>query len=59
MVKEQMSNTGVIPSITSVDDGYSSQQGRGEVLRLGVKMVNISGTKGKKIIEVQQWCANS
>jgi hypothetical protein len=41
--------------MTSVDDGYSSQQGREEVLRLGVKVVSISGAKGKKIIEVQQW----
>jgi len=55
MVKEQMTNTGVIPSMTSVDDGYSSQQGREEVLHLGVKVVSISGAKGKKIIELQQW----
>jgi hypothetical protein len=41
--------------MTSVDDGYSSQQGREEVLRLGVKVVSISGAKGKKIIELQQW----
>jgi hypothetical protein len=55
MVKEQITNTGVIPSMASADDGYSSQQGREEVLRLGVKVVSISGAKGKKIIEAQQW----
>jgi hypothetical protein len=55
MVKEQMTNTGVIPSLTSADDGYSSQQGREEVLGLGVKVVSISGAKGKKLIEAQQW----
>jgi hypothetical protein len=32
-----------------------SQQGREEVLHLGVKVVSISGAKGKKIIELQQW----
>ena len=50
MVKEQITNTGVIPSMASADDGYSTQQGREEVLGLGVKVVSISGAKGKKII---------
>jgi hypothetical protein len=55
MVKEQITNTGVIPSMASADDGYSSQEGREEVLGLGVKVVSISGAKGKKLIEAQQW----
>jgi hypothetical protein len=55
MVKEQITNTGVRPSLVSVDDGYSSQQGRENVLSLGVEVVSISGAKGKKIIEAQQW----
>ena len=55
MVKEQIANTGVIPAMTSADDGYSSQEGREEVLGLGVKVVSISGAKGKKLIESQQW----
>jgi hypothetical protein len=55
MVKEQITNTGVIPWLSSADDGYSSQQGREEVLGLGVKVVSISGAKGKKLIEAQQW----
>ena len=55
MVKEQITNTGVIPSMASADDGYSSQEGREEVLGLGVKVVSISGAKGKKLIETQQW----
>jgi hypothetical protein len=28
MVKEQITNTGVTPSLASADDGYSTQQGR-------------------------------
>jgi hypothetical protein len=55
MVKEQITNTGVIPSMASADDGYSSQQGREEALLLGLKVVSISGAKGKQIIESQQW----
>jgi hypothetical protein len=54
MVKEQITNTGVTPSMSSADDGYSTQQGREEVLGLGLKVVSISGAKGKKLIEVQQ-----
>jgi hypothetical protein len=33
----------------------SSQQGLEEVLGLEVKVVSISGAKGKKIIEAQKW----
>ena len=55
MVKEQVTNTGVTPSMASADDGYSTQQGREEVLGLGLKVVSISGAKGKKIIEAQKW----
>ena len=55
MVKEQITNTGVTPSMASADDGYSTQQGREEVLGLGLKVVSISGAKGKKIIAAQQW----
>ena len=55
MVKEQITNTGVIPSLASADDGYSSQEGLEELLSLGLKVVSISGAKGKKLIEAQQW----
>jgi hypothetical protein len=55
MVKEQITNTGVTPSMASADDGYSTQQGREEVLGLGLKVVSISGAKGKKLIEAQKW----
>ena len=55
MVKEQITNTGVIPAMVSADDGYSTQQGREELLQLGLKVVSISGAKGKKLIEAQQW----
>jgi hypothetical protein len=55
MVKEQIHNTAMTPSMVSVDDGYSSQEGRNEVLELGVKVVSISGAKGKKLIEALQW----
>src|SRR4030081_2973066 len=55
MIKEQITNTGVIPAMTGADDGYSSQEGLEEVQRLGIKVVSISGAKSKKLIEAQQW----
>jgi hypothetical protein len=55
MVQEQIANTGVTPALVSVDDGYSSQAGREEVLSLGVKVVSISGAKGKKLLGAAQW----
>jgi len=55
MVKEQIANTGVTPSMVSADDGYSSREGREQVLELGVNVVSISGAKGKKLIEASQW----
>ncbi len=55
MVQAQITNTGVTPAMISVDDGYSSREGRAEVLSLGVKVVSISGAKGKKLIEAQAW----
>src|SRR6202795_734487 len=48
MVKEQITNTGVLPTMASADDGYSSQEGLEEVLHLGLKVVSISGAKGKR-----------
>jgi transposase, IS5 family len=55
MVKEQIANSGITPSMASVDDGYSSTEGRNQVLALGLKLVSIGGAKGKKLIEPQQW----
>jgi hypothetical protein len=55
MLKEQIANTGVIPSTASADDGYSTREGRQEALGLGLQVVSIGGAKGKKITEAQQW----
>jgi hypothetical protein len=55
MVKEQMANTGVVPSMASADDGYSTREGRNGVLDLGLQVVSIGGAKGKKITEAEQW----
>ena len=53
--RSRLPTRGFVPSTASADDGYSTQQGRDEVLGLGLKVVSISGAKGKNIIEPQQW----
>lgn len=55
MVSAHITHTGVTPSSVSVDDGYSSQEGRAEVLALGVTVVSIGGAKGKKLIAAPEW----
>jgi hypothetical protein len=35
--------------MASADDGYSTQQGREEVLGLGLKVVSISGAEGRRL----------
>src|SRR3984957_405248 len=54
-LKSKSPTPGVIPAMTSADDGYSSKQGLEEVQGLGVKVVSISGAKGKKLFEARQW----
>lgn len=55
MVQAQIAHTAVTPAMVSVDDGYSSQEGREAVQALGVELVSISGAKGKKLIDAGQW----
>ncbi len=55
MVQEHIKRTKVIPDLVSTDDGYSSTEGRSNVIKLGVKDVSISGSKGKKITPEEDW----
>lgn len=47
--------TGVVPGSISCDDGYANRAVRDELLALGVKVVSISGSKGKKMISQEDW----
>ncbi len=55
MFEQVVRRTGVIPATVSVDDGYSSAAGRATLLDRGVKVVSISGSKGKKITPADDW----
>jgi hypothetical protein len=55
MFEQVVGRTGVIPEIVSVDDGYSSAKSRKTLKTCGVKIVSISGSKGKKITPDEDW----
>src|SRR5690625_3381877 len=45
-----IANTGVVPDMVSVDDGYASKANLEQTKNLGVKIINISGAKGKRLL---------
>ena len=47
--------TGIVAEWVSTDDGYASAKGRDEVLGLGVNDISISGAKGKKLTDPEDW----
>jgi len=47
--------SGVLPGSVSTDDGYASAKGLQTLLDLGIKTVSISGAKGKKLTDPQDW----
>jgi len=55
VIEQAIKNTGVLPDLVSADDGYSSKGARKYLLDKGVDVVNISGSKGKKIIPDDDW----
>jgi hypothetical protein len=52
---DALRRTGVVPDSISCDDGYANRAVRDELLTLGVKVVSISGSKGKKITSQEDW----
>ena len=55
VVLDHWERTGVLPQLVSSDDGYSDGSAREDLLKTGVKVVSISGAKGKKITGEQDW----
>jgi len=49
VVLDHWDRTQVLPGLVSSDDGYSDQSAREDLLAAGVKVVSISGARGKKI----------
>lgn len=51
VLKQVIENTMRIPSLVSVDDGYTSEDNLNDALELGIPTVSFSGSKGKRITE--------
>lgn len=54
-ISDSIGRTGVMAELVSTDDGYASAKGRNEVLDMGVKDLSISGAKGKKLTDPDDW----
>jgi hypothetical protein len=54
-IRDSIRRTGVVAELVSTDDGYASAAGRAALLAMGVKDVSISGAKGKKITDPDDW----
>lgn len=52
---DSITRSGVVAELVSSDDGYASGDGRDEVLGMGVKDISISGAKGKKLTDPDDW----
>ena len=55
LVEDVRQHTGILPQQVSVDDGYASEEGRNQLLEVGVKEVSISGAKGKQLTPEEDW----
>lgn len=54
-VKQWMAQTNVVPYLVSVDDGFTSKEGRWNVKGWGVNHVSFSGGTGKQITDQDTW----
>lgn len=55
VVEEAIANTGIIPRVVTVDDGYT---GEGELLKVqaaGVEVVSFSGARGRALLGEEKW----
>jgi IS5 family transposase len=54
-ISASIERTGVIADLVSTDDGYASASGRDEILGMDVGHISISGAKGKKLTDPDDW----
>jgi IS5 family transposase len=55
MVQQHIDNIRIIPKTVAVDDGYSSQDNVKKLKAMGVRTVSIGGSKGKRLISLDDW----
>jgi len=55
VIEQHVDLTGVVPSVVTADDGYTSRAARTTLMEMGVKVVSFSGSKGRKLIPTEVW----
>lgn len=55
LTEQHVARTGTIPSVLSVDDGYSSGPNRRILEKLGVETISMNGATGKRITPEELW----
>ncbi len=54
-IQHSIKRTGIIAELISTDDGYAPAEGRNKILAMGVDDISISGAKGKKLTDAEDW----
>ncbi len=54
-IDKSISQTGIVPTNVSGDDGYVNTAERNTLLKMGVSVVSFSGSKGKKLLSEEEW----
>jgi hypothetical protein len=55
LVEESSAMTGVVPSLASFDDGYTSKAGLEKLREFGIEHVSFSGSKGRRLLGDEEW----
>jgi len=54
-IADAIRRSGVVADMVSSDDGYASSDGRDKLLCMGIMDVSISGAKGRKLTDPEDW----
>ncbi len=59
VIEMGIANTGIVPRVVSVDDGYTGAAQLEQSKALGVEIVSFSGARGKKLLGQERWESDS
>jgi len=54
-IGDSIKRTGAVAELVGSDDGYASAKGRDKLMAMGVKAISISGAKGKRLTDPDDW----
>ena len=59
VIEMSIANTGIVPRVVSVDDGYTGATQLEQSQALGVEIVSFSGARGKELLGEERWESDS